>query len=184
LGNFRDCSGESNRENPGRKNEQDAVRIDGAIKSSLAELGDHNERRDAFVRLLMCVRARTPLIKPIRAGGTPGWVSPVFLINRLKNLASRHAHWIRPCDNWQWDGSRLRPAFRSLAHHLLAIYPVPGFMDSAWDLPAGPDAFREQSWFIRLGRGAAVRALNLPLLFTRRMEHRNTEYPGRIPNCS
>ena len=56
-------------------------------------------------------------------------------------------------------------------HHLLTHYRVPGFMDSAWDLAAGPEAFRQQSWFIRLGRGTAVRALNLPLVLTRSMEH-------------
>ena len=61
--------------------------------------------------------------------------------------------------------------FRSLALHLLAQYPVPGFMDSAWDLPDGPKGFRQQSWFIRLGRGASFRSLNLPLVLTRRMEH-------------
>jgi len=44
-------------------------------------------------------------------------------------------------------------------------------MDSAWDLAAGPEEFRQQSWFIRLGRGTAVRALNLPLVLTRSMEH-------------
>src|SRR2546422_500101 len=32
-------------------------------------------------------------------------------------------------------------------------------------------AFRQQAWFIRLGRGASFRALNLPLILTRRMEH-------------
>jgi hypothetical protein len=44
-------------------------------------------------------------------------------------------------------------------------------MDSAWDLSDGPEGFRQQSWFIRLGRGASFRSLNLPLAVTRRMEH-------------
>src|SRR5205807_2962047 len=44
-------------------------------------------------------------------------------------------------------------------------------MDSVWDLPNGPDAFRQQSWYIRLGRGVRFRALNLPFVLTRNMEH-------------
>lgn len=44
-------------------------------------------------------------------------------------------------------------------------------MDSVWDLPTGPEGFRQQSWYIRLGRGASFRALNLPLVLTRKMEH-------------
>ena len=44
-------------------------------------------------------------------------------------------------------------------------------MDSVWDLANGPEGFRQQSWFIRLGCGASFRSLNLPLPLTRRMEH-------------
>ena len=161
-----------NNENLGRrKRQQDAVRMDAAIKTALDELADDEERRAAFLRLLACVRTLTALLKPTpwprqtRLGRTG------VLINRLKNLAARQSHWIRPCETWRSDGSNLRPEFRSLAHHLLTHYPVPGFMDSAWDLAGGPVAFRQQSWFIRLGRGTPVRALNLPLVLTRRMEH-------------
>jgi hypothetical protein len=154
-----------------RKKEQDAVRIDAAIKIALDELDDYTDRRTAFLRLVECMRARTPLLKPTLGRGTPGWTAPVFLINRLRNLAARQSQWIRPCETWQPGPSNLRPAFRSLAHHLLNHYPVPGFMDSAWDLPNGPEAFRQQSWFIRLGRGLRFRALNLPFVLTRNMEH-------------
>jgi hypothetical protein len=58
-----------------------------------------------------------------------------------------------------------------MAFHLLIRYPVPGFMDSVWDLAVGPEGFRQQSWFIRLGRGASFRSLNLPPVLTRNMEH-------------
>ncbi len=161
-----------------RKKEQDAVRIDAAIKTALDELNDYTERRTAFLRLVECARARTPLLKPTLGHGTPGRTAPVFLINRLKNLAGRQSHWIRPCGTWQPRTSNLRPAFRSLAHHLLTHYPVPGFMDSVWDLPNGADAFRQQSWYIRLGRGVSFRTLNLALVLTRRMEH----YVRRAPD--
>ena len=86
-----------------RKKEQAAKKIDAAIKVALVELADFKERRDAFLRLLACVRARTLLLKPTHGQGNPGWVGPVFLINRLKNLAIRQHHWIRPCETWQWS---------------------------------------------------------------------------------
>jgi hypothetical protein len=154
-----------------RKREQDSTRVDAAIKAALDELDHHPQGRTAFLSLLGCVRGRTSVLKPTSGRGTPGWVAPLFLLNRLKNLATRHNHWIRPCETWQPPRGSLRIVFRSLAAHLLTYYPVPGFMDSAWDWPNGPESFRQQSWFIRLGRGASFRSLNLPLTLTRRMEH-------------
>lgn len=160
-----------------RKKEQDAVRIDAGIKSALDELDNDEARRAAFLCLLACVSSRTTLLKPTPGRGSPGWVAPVFLINRLKNLAARQRHWIRSCESWRLENSNLRPAFRSLAHHLLTYYPVPGYMDSAWDLALGPEGFRQQSWYIRLGRGASFRSLNLPLVLTRNMEHHVRQAP-------
>jgi hypothetical protein len=154
-----------------RKKERDSIRIDEAIKTTLDQLDHHAQGREAFLALLNCVRARTTLLKPTSGHGTPGWIAPLFLINRLRNLAIRHSHWIRSCETWPPEVGNLRPVFRSLAAHLLTHYPVPGFMDSAWDLPNGPEGFRQQSWFIRLGRGASFRSFNLPLMLTRRMEH-------------
>jgi hypothetical protein len=154
-----------------RKKERDSVQIDAAIKAALDGLEHHAHGRDAFWSLMQCMRARTRWLKPTLTRGTPCWVAPVFLINRLKNLAIRRSHWIRPCETWGGSSGNLRPAFHSLAEHLLAHYPVPRFMDSAWDLPDGPEGFRLQSWFIRLGRGASFRSLNLPLPLSRRMEH-------------
>jgi len=176
--NLCNFSNEPNNENFGRrKKEQDAIRIDAAIKTALDELGDNEERRAAFLRLLARVRSCTQLLKPSPGKGSAGWVTPVFLIQRLKNLAARQSHWIRPCESWRPETENLRLAFRSLAFHLLIRYPVPGFMDSVWDLGAGPEGFRQQSWFIRLGRGASFRSLNLPLALTRNMEHYARQAP-------
>lgn len=176
--NLRDFIDGSEHENVVRRTkDQNAERIDAAIKAALEELADNRQRQEAFLELLSCVRSRTVLLKPIPRHGTQGWVGPVFLINRLKNLATRQSHWIRPIDSWRPPKYNLRPVFRALAHHLLAYYPMPAFMDSAWDVENGADAFRQQSWFIRLGRGTALRALNLPLELTRSMEHHTRHAP-------
>ena len=161
-----------------RKKEQDAaVKINATLNDALHELRADGERRAAFLRLLACIRERTPLLKATQGQGSAGWAAPVFLINRLKNIAMRHRFWLRPCEQWTPEAGNLRPLFRSLAHHLFAQYPVPGFMDCVWDLPAGPEAFRQQAWSIRLGRGASLRCLNLPMPLTRRMEHHARRAP-------
>jgi hypothetical protein len=161
-----------------RKKEQDAtVKINAAIRDALSELSADEGRRAAFLGLLAWVRERTPLLRPTPGQGSAGWVAPVFLINRLRNIAARHRFWLRPCETWAPEGCNLRPLFRSLAYHLFAQYPVPGFMDSVWDLSTGPEAFRQQAWFIRLGRGARLRSLNLPIPLTRRMEHHARRAP-------
>ena len=157
---------------PNRNRDQAAAaRIDAEIKRVRNQLYLRPDRRAAFEGLVNCVRTRTHLLRPTPGQGRPGWVAPVFLLKRLQNLADRRSHWLRPCENWRPAGENLRPMFRSLACHLLAHYAVPGFMDSVWDLPPGPESFRRQSWYIRLGRGASFRNLNLPLVLTRRMEH-------------
>jgi hypothetical protein len=162
-----------NKNNSGRKSKRQeaTVRIERAINAALSELNSDEAQLIAFLRLLACVRERTSFLKPAPGLKGAGWAAAVFLINRLRNLATRHHFWIRPCETWDCSADNLRPSFRSLAHHLFAHYPVPGFMDSAWDLPAGPQAFREQACYIRLGRGASFRSLNLALALTRRMEH-------------
>ena len=164
-----------------KNREQDAaVRIDREIKLALDQFYLQPDRRAAFESLVYVVRTRTRLLRPTPGQGRPGWVAPVFLIKRLRNLAERHGHWIRPCEDWQPSGENLRPVFRSLAWHLLARYPVPAFLDCVWDLAAGPEGFRQQAWYIRLGRGASFRELNLPLVLTRRMEDFTRQAPDHF----
>jgi hypothetical protein len=168
----------SNRYFGQRKKAQDAAaNINLAINNALNELSADEERRTAFLGLLSCVRERSALLKATLGQGSAGWVAPVFLINRLKNVAERHRFWLRSCETWAADCGNLRPLFHSLVHHLFAQYPVPHFIDSVWDLPTGPEAFRQQSWSIRLGRGDSLRSLNLPITLTRRMEHHARRAP-------
>lgn len=174
-------SSEPNQEPVGRRRkEQAAVRIDREIKSVLDELHYDEACRLAFLCLLACVRSRTALLKPTPGCGNPGWPAPVFLVHRLKNLAAQQRHWIRSCESWRPEGVSLRSVFRSLARHLLTQFSVPGFMDSAWDLALGAEGFRQQSWYIRLGRGSSLRSLNLPMVLTRNMEHHVRQAPDHL----
>jgi hypothetical protein len=153
------------------KRQKERQRIDAEIIAVLDQLEDRTERRAAFERLLASMRAHTDLLKPAPGKGIVGWATPVFLIQRLRKLAERQAHWIRPVETWHPGACSLRLDSRSLAHHLLAFYPVPGFMDSVWDHNSGPEGFRQQAWYVRLGRGASFRELDVPIPLTRQMEH-------------
>ena len=136
---FNSCAFPNEPSNEIRRKKEAAARIDAAIKTALRQL-TCEERSAALMRLLACARSRTRLLKPTPGQGGAGLVAAVFLVKRLRNLAERQGQWLRPCETWRPGSGNLRPAFRSLAHHLLARYPVPGFMDSVWDLPPGPDA--------------------------------------------
>jgi hypothetical protein len=155
-----------------RKQRRDArLKIDASITSTLKEMAGEAECRAAFQQLLAGVRVHTDLLKPTPGQGSVGWAAPVFLIGRLSNLARHHRAWLRPCEAWRSPGGNLRAVFRSLAAHLLTGYPVPAFMDSAWDLPVGAEGFLQQAWYVRLGQGARLRDLDLPVELTRKMEH-------------
>src|SRR6266566_3734520 len=112
------------------RHDNTAARIDREIKKVCDQFCLQRERRTAFDGLVAIVRSRTHLLRPTPGQGRPGWVGPVFLINRLRNLAERQSQWLRSCDDWRPIGQSLRVEFRSLALHLLALYAVPGFMDS------------------------------------------------------
>src|SRR5262249_2547760 len=157
-----------------------AKRIDARIKCVRNHFYLQPERRVAFDALVAILRWRTALLRPTPGPARPGWISAAFLINRLRNLAEREGQWLRSPHDWLPLGASLRLEFRSLACHLLALYPVPAFMDSVWDLSPGHDAFRQQAWWIRLARGASFRDLNLPLPLTRRMEHYIRQSPDHF----
>src|ERR1051325_1204456 len=98
--------------------QRERTRIDAEISTIRTHFDGRPERRAAFEKLLACVRSRTSLLKPASAAGGAGWVSAVFLLKRLQNLAARQALWLRPCESWRPASPNLRPAFRSLAAQL------------------------------------------------------------------
>jgi hypothetical protein len=170
-------SGLAKRRRTTKRHDDAAARIDAEIKCVRNHFYSRPERLAAFDALVAILRSRTSFLRPTPGPARPGWIAAVFLINRLRNLADRQSQWLRSPHDWRPTGASLRLEFRSLASHLLALYPVPPFMDSVWDTPSGPGAFRRQVWWIRLARGASFRDLNLPFVFTRRMEHFTRQSP-------
>ena len=153
------------------------LQIDRAIRISREDFGDYADRRAALDQLLRCVRERSTLLRLSPTSRAPSAAPALFALKRLQNFAHRHAFWIRSPEDWcapaagrafnAWP----RIQVRSLAEHLFARYPAPAYLHSAWDLASGPNAFRQQSWFIRIARGASFRALELPIPLTGRMRH-------------
>ena len=103
-----------------------------AVHAALSQAGRHAGVRDAYERLLLRVTSRTALLRPARdprrlGGGTAAHAG-------LLALALHHADWLRPVEAWGPAPTNFTPLFASLATHLLALYPVPACMTSAWFL--------------------------------------------------
>jgi hypothetical protein len=151
--------------------------IDRAIKLARGQFGGYPDRGAAFHQLLSCVWERSSLLRVSPTGREPNAGPALFALKRLTNFARRHVFWIRSPESWRMNGKGCargdspRVQLRYLGEHLFALYTTPAYLHSAWDLAPGPEAFRQQCWFIRIGRGASFRALELPLALTARMRH-------------
>lgn len=144
------------------------------VEDAFGWLAGDADAVDAFRRLLWALdryQDVTSYRRLCRAGGCYG-----NAMHGLAALAHHHADWIRAPESFtsilQRNGlPQAVDQFGDLARHLLARYQVPTFLDEVWFLPCGDQARRRQEWFIRLGNGASVRDLDLPIHFTRRMAH-------------
>jgi hypothetical protein len=145
--------------------------IDHAIKLAREEFGDYADRRAAFDQLLNCVWGRSSLLRLSPTGRDPSAGPALFALKRLKNFAHRRAFWLCSPEQWRTPNVSSRCQLRSLGDHLFTRYATPAYLHSAWDFAPGQEGFRQQSWFIRIGRGASFRALELPIPLTERMRH-------------
>lgn len=96
----------------------------------------------------------------------------------LLALARHSGHWVRPVSAWKPRTHNSRRQFSSLAHHLLAQWPVPPFMDSVWFLGDCDQGSCQQNWFLHLARGENIRSAELPLAYTKRMAHHFMRAPA------
>jgi hypothetical protein len=92
-------------------------------------------------------------------------------------LAGFSRNWLRPLSQWKPQTHNARRQFSSLARYLLAEWPVPTCMDSAWFKGTGEAATRQQDWFLHIGSGQNIRTADLPIAYTKRMAHHFLEVP-------
>jgi hypothetical protein len=127
--------------------------LEDSVHAGRSLAGRHDGALLAYERLLRQVQTKTNLLHPSdRAGDHRNRLNAGLLA-----LSLHHADWLRPVETWFPSRQNARPLFTSLAHHLLALYPVPAFMTSVWfDLPPG-QILPQHGWYKHLGLGRNIR---------------------------
>jgi hypothetical protein len=130
-----------------------------------ASASDAASRR-ALYKLLLKVNDEADFLLE---GTALGGISYSY-VDALIALNARRWQWIAELDDWRPASHNARKQFSSLARHLLARFPVPGFMDQAWfRRDAGSERFRD--WFVHLGAGKNIRTLPTPIPMSKLMAH-------------
>ncbi len=147
--------------------------LDESIHVGRSLAGKNDGALPAYERLLRQVQARTNLLHPSdRASDSRNLLNAGLLA-----LALHHADWVRPVESWFPPRQNAWPQFTSLAHHLLAYYPVPPFMTSVWfEMPHG-EILPQHGWYKHLGLGQNIRTAPLPLRLTKAMAHLFAQAP-------
>jgi hypothetical protein len=152
---------------PGSLRQSAKRQLDAFIHAGRLFAKGHEGAVAAYERLLGHVQTRTSLLHP---SDRPGDNRQLFNIGLL-DLALHHADWLRPVETWCPAAQNPWPLLSSLAQHLLALYPVPGFMTSVWlERPPG-QKLPQHEWYKHLGRGENIRTAQLPLRLTKAMAH-------------
>jgi hypothetical protein len=141
------------------------LKTDQAISQAYARFAADDAARATFTELLCCVRQRAPSVLAARCaeGHHPG-------VEALANLSrSSYAH-IREISDWPGSHGSWRVAIGALVQHLVAKYPMPRFLVSAWYVPTVEESEWQRRCFIAHGGGRSFRSLDLPIKMTRRME--------------
>lgn len=99
----------------------------------------------------------------------------------LLALVEHRRDWIRGPETWEPRESSVMALFSSLAHHLLANFPVPPVLLSSWFLGTDWSARIRQNWFKHAGRGDSLRDAGFPIRLTRRMLHDFAHAPAMVP---
>lgn len=131
--------------------------------------------REALRVLVELVERRGNLLL---AEGEFGGVRHPF-VDGLVALSRRHLEWIRDPREWRARSHNARRQFASLARHLMARFPVPGFLDAAW-LRSDADAERYREWFRCIGAGENLRRAEAPVPLTNRIVHHFLRAPEHV----
>ncbi len=147
------------------------AQIDQSVADAFRRAAGHVHARRSFDRLLKHVHARSSLLRPYGPAGRIDVSGACEYVTALLALAYHHHAWCRPVESWSPADEGSRPQFAALARHLLADWPVPGFMTSVWFKGCNDAARRQQEWFALIGRGGNIRKAAIPLPFTKLMAH-------------
>lgn len=135
----------------------------------------------AFLHLLWNVQARSAMLRPSRAVGRVAKEPVERLVSGLVTLVEHRNEWLRPVEEWEPRGGGPTALFSSLAHHLLANYPTPPVLLSAWFRGNDWFAQRARRWFKHLGRGESLRRVGWAIPLNRRMAHEFAHAPADFP---
>lgn len=153
--------------------------IDHSVRKALART--FGKPRKRFLHFLCQVRGRSDLLRPARFRGRTDAGRLDAILGGLLALSEHRREWLRPVEAWTPQGSHPIPLFSSLAHHLLADYPVPPVLLSAWFLGDTWEGRQQQRWFRRAGEGISLREVGFPVPLTRRMAHLFAQAPAHDP---
>jgi len=90
----------------------------------------------------------------------------------MVRLAAYAPSWVRQPEDWQPDPAQhARVQWTSFLRHLLALYPVPEFLDSAWHVFGQPEHFDRDCW-IAVAQGRSMKDVpGFPRSITSRVLH-------------
>jgi hypothetical protein len=123
----------------------------------------------AFQRLIEVCWQRTDLLR-----GRETWNFAIALLA----LSAHTRSWVRRPGNWEPRSHNAYRQFHSLVRHLVALYDVPPFMNTAWLEGLSRAGVVHQRWFIHVAQGGNLRtAKGLPIPITRRQAHLYLQAP-------
>lgn len=154
-------------------------RIDEAIRLARSEAGGVKARR-ALAQFLWTIQGRSDLLRPARYAGQVDAEALQRLMRGLLALLGFRRSWLRPVEDWEPKEGGTRSVFGSLALHLLAKYPVPPVLHSAWFAEPGWWGYRQQHWYCHVGMGGSLRTAGFPIRLTKRMAHEFWQAPAHL----
>ena len=146
-------------------------RLDESIRLARGTIEGH--ALASYERLLAAVWSRSDLLsRRYRCG-------PAVNV-ALVALAMKSACFLRDPESFVPSGASPHEVLASLAEHLLADFPMPKPMTSAWVEGELGESLPSHEWYVRLGRGESVRRIGIPLALTRAMAHLFTQAPRHL----
>ena len=150
--------------------------IDRSIRKALATVSRRPRRTFQF--LIWNVQARSDLLRPSHYLGRADGICLDRIVGGLLALSGWRREWHRPVEEWESGDGPPMVLFASLADHLMAAYPVPPVLMSAWFRGTGWPAIVPQRWFHRVGQGESLRKAGFPIALTKRMAHEFAHAPA------